>query len=94
MGAQFNFEVLAATTDAAAKKEVKALIKQAGWDHGHSGYTGSFAEAQGCLIFRLMSFDGVKDAEEWLETLTKKWGPALIVVTKDGTYCVGAMCSS
>lgn len=94
MGCEFNFEQLKATNDEAAKQEVERLIDQAAHEHGHGGYSGSFAEANGCKIDKSVLFDSVSDAEEWLDEHAEKWGPAIVVVTKAGEYCVGANCSS
>lgn len=94
MGAVFNFEQLEATNDRDAKKEVESLICQARYEYGHGGYTGSFAEVDGCLINKSFLFDSIFATEEWLGEHAEKWGPAIIVLTKDGIYCVGAICSS
>ena len=93
MGAEFNFERLEATSDETALAEGLALIKQAAWDYGHAGYTGSFAECNGVSVDRPPLEDEAA-AKEWLLDNAEKWGPMLIVKTKDGTFYAGAWCSS
>jgi hypothetical protein len=94
MGCEFNFEILHATNDADALQEVSAMIDQAKYEYGHSGYSGTFAEARGCEINKSVIFEGITDAEDWLDEHAEKWGPAIIVLTQSGKYCVGANCSS
>lgn len=94
MGCQFNFARLKASADNAARDEAQELISQAAWEHGNGGYSGSFAEAPGCELRTNKIFDSAAEAEAWLDEHAKKWGPALIVKTKDNKYFVGANCSS
>ena len=93
MGAEFNFTTLSADNDKQALEQGNEVIKQAQYDEGHGGYTGSFAEAQGCQVVKNDDLEGA-DAEEWLDERAEKWGPALIVKAKDGRYYMGALCSS
>lgn len=94
MGCSFNFIALQAKKRDAAMVEAQAVIEQACYEHGHGGYTGTFAEAQGCEVARHPALKSREDAEEWLSEHALKWGPALLVVTTDGNYCMGANCSS
>lgn len=94
MGCEFNFEILNATNDKDALKEVSEMIAFAKYEYGRGGYSGTFAEAQGCVIYKEVVFDAISEAEEWLDEEAEKWGPAIIVLTRDGQYCVGAHCSS
>ena len=93
MGCEFNFRVLKAKNDVDAKTEVVAIIEQAAYDYGHAGYTGSFAEADG-VVLSLNILENLDAAESWLDEHAEKWGPAIIVKTEAGEYCVGALCSS
>jgi len=94
MGCEFNFCKLKAKTVEEAKREVNAIIEQAAYDHGHSGYTGSFAEATGVVYDNSVVHDDPEDAEEYLVDFADKWGPAIIVKVADGAFYVGANCSS
>lgn len=93
MGCEFNFEALKATKAVEAVAEGNALIEQAAYEHGHSGYSGSFAEADGVEL-RPEEFDTLEAAEEWLDENCQKWEAALIVRVKNGPYVMGAQCSS
>ena len=93
MGCEFNFRVLKAKNDVDAKTEVVAIIEQAAYDYGHAGYTGSFAEADGVKL-KSKVFETIDEAEGWLDENAEKWGPAVVVKTKAGEYCVGALCAS
>ena len=94
MGCRFNFELLESTSDNTAKIEVANLIRSAADENGRGGYSGSFAEATGYSFNKSVLHDSVAAAKEWLYEQTEKFGPAIVVVTKSGQYCVGAFCSS
>jgi hypothetical protein len=94
MGAQFNLQILKATNDEAAKAEALEVIEQAAYDHGHAGYSGSFAECADVTLRTSPTHEGKAEAEEWLEENCQKWENALIVKTDRGTYLMGAWCSS
>jgi len=82
MGAYFTVDAVPAS------KEVKAAFhevqEQARWDHGHAGYTGTIAEADGFKVVTHPPFDTLKEAEEWACNVAEKWGPALVVTVKPG----------
>lgn len=93
MGCEFNFAVLdGATTEAEAIEQVKDIIDTCLYEHGHGGYTGSFAECTGVTVSK-ETFTDFDAAERWLDEHAEKWGDAIIVKTDQG-YCVGANCSS
>lgn len=94
MGAEFNFAVLKASDDNAAIVEANALIDQAKYEHGHGGYSGSFAECVGVQFGPPHLFGSEDMAYGWLDEHAEKWGPLLIVRVVGDKYCVGANCSS
>jgi len=91
MGSCFNFEKLKASTDEEAIRAGEALIDQAAYEHGHSGYTGSFAECRGVELVKANV--PVEEVEAWLDEHAEKWGPMLIVKVGE-EYFAGALCSS
>lgn len=92
MGAEFNFEKLKAKDRLQAEREVARMIRQAAWDFGHSGYTGTLAEVSG-FVMTNEEFNTPKEAFDWLESNAEKWGPALGVKVGEDIY-IGALCSS
>ena len=56
--------------------------EQAGYDHGHSGYSGSFYEFDG-LTFHDKVFMSIDEAHEYVEEHGRKWGPAVCVRYKN-----------
>ncbi len=92
MGAEYNFTVLKAKTETDAIKESTEMIHQAKYDHGHSGYTGSWAECHGVQVIDCGSTPG-SEIENWLDEHAEKWGPMLITEC-DGRWYAGAICSS
>lgn len=94
MGAEFNFTELKVKTEKAAIKAGREVIEQALYDYGHAGYSGSFAEADGVEVVKHYTPANLAEAEKWLDENAAKWGPALIVRCADGTWCMGAICSS
>lgn len=97
MGAVFQLECLDVLLDNEYREWLEKYQEQLRYDHGHSGYTGTFAEANGLIVHRDMpAFESVEDAEEWLVDACEKWGPVEIVFAKvpSGTTAVaGAWCS-
>ena len=65
MGAEFNFKTLKATTEKEALQEARELIKQAEYDYGHAGYSGSFAECTGVNVER-SKFKTLDEAENFI----------------------------
>lgn len=93
MGCTFNFTPLRAKNRDEAVTEAQTVIEDACHENGYGGYTGTFAEAQGCEVAKHPPLENVVQAEDWLNEHTEKWGPALLVVTTGGRYCMGANCS-
>lgn len=93
MGAEFNFEKLKATNAVEARKEGEALIKQAQYDHGHAGYSGSWAECSGVMIMTCGPDVSSDSIEDWLDEHCQKWDP-MTLVECDGRWYAGAVCSS
>ena len=78
MGAIF----ISFTTRKDPKPVLEELRRQAEWEHGHGGYTGSWAEVDGVKTSSLV-FDTKDQAEEHCIENTDKWGPALAVKFRD-----------
>jgi hypothetical protein len=92
MGAQFNFDKLNATTPKLAEVEGHELIARAAYDHGHSGYSGSFAECDGVVV-DTTKFKDEASAKAYLNDNALKWGP-MIIVKAGKSFYAGAWCSS
>lgn len=97
MGAEFNITLLKAKDKAEAVEKGKAKIKQALYDSGHGGYSGTWAECTGVVMTDEV-FDTRLKGEEWLRDNAEKWGPMLIVqIVEEGEvpfFMAGAWCSS
>ncbi len=93
MGAEFVCEKLKAETREEAIYEVKQIIEQCLHDYGHAGYTGTFAESYGVSVVDI-DVNNCDEAYDWLIENCRKWGPVLIVETRDDGYVAGAWCSS
>jgi hypothetical protein len=95
MGSEFNFHKLRALDKNSAREEGRELIAQAKYDHGHAGYSGSFAECDGVAFAPdYVSLTDEAKVEEWLWVNARKWGPMVIVQDEAGVFYAGAMCSS
>lgn len=95
MGAEYLTDKLAATNAADAVKEGRAMCDQAAYDHGHRGYTGSYAECQGVEVLARHA-TSEDEAYALLEEHCEKWGPMLIVEVRGAegsTFYAGAVCS-
>lgn len=101
MGAEY-FDHYVVTTDE-AKDVFDELVKQAGWDFGHAGYTGTIAEKDDYIMITppvpLPNVDAVLEwalactdptSEHYDPRVADKWGPAgCIKVVNDGFLFFG-----
>ncbi len=71
---------------------MEGLIEKAKYDHGHAGYSGTFAEAEG-VNQSAIEFNTTKEAIDWLDDNCQKWG-AIVVVQTPTHWVFGAVCSS
>lgn len=78
MGAEFQTYRIVATSKADVKAKYESLRKQAQYDHGHAGYTGTLAEDSG-LDIREESFATADEAEDWISDNCWKWEDTLAV---------------
>jgi hypothetical protein len=78
-------------TDKEIKVFAQGVIEQAEYDHGHSGYSGSFAEKEGVTILRDEVFMDEAAADKFLDDLdTNKWEYAdAVPVAGVGWYMAG-----
>lgn len=79
------------------REEFTALQEAYRYEYGHSGYTGTFAEANGIEFLNTVPFESAASAERFVEAQADKWGPALAVRYKNKEskerWYVGACCS-
>jgi hypothetical protein len=90
MGAEV-FSSRAAGKD--ADEAFQAAVKQAEWDYGHAGYTGSIAEKDDFVLVvnEPMEIGAAAAFADQLindddERVTDKWGPAGCIPLDDGTF--------
>lgn len=88
MGATDFFEIARGKT---AKEAFKNARKQAQYDYGHGGYTGSIAEKNSFIVFSVPSnMDPHKYAEKLVyeddSRITDKYGPAGCIRINDDEY--------
>ena len=81
MGANFQSTVFPKTVAVDGLQAFgAAVIDTAKYDHGHGGYSGSFAEARGVEVrARLTPFASVREADAYLMNEAEKWGPLVVV---------------
>jgi hypothetical protein len=100
MGADHFIHYIA--TDKSADDTFAHLVQQAGWDFGHSGYTGSIAEKSDYIMVTMPTFpQTVEEATDFANSTTDetskhfdprindKWGPAGCIKTSDGFVFFG-----
>lgn len=98
MGAVFDgVTIRDARNDTEAVAFCRQAIRDAQWEYGHGGYSGTLAEADGAIVDTSKEFTSVQDAYDYLEDVAEKWGPAVGVRVKVDDkllYVFGAWCSS
>jgi len=82
MGAEFHMDEIPEGVGLA--EAFRQVQDRAAYMHGHAGYTGTIAEADGFKVVTHPPFDTLKEAEEWACNVAEKWGPALVVTVKPG----------
>jgi hypothetical protein len=96
MGASYQEARFRAKDRSAAHAHGLALIEQAKWEHGHGGYTGSFAECDGVTVMD-RRFPTARSASSYLNEAAEKYEPALIVQLEtapgeEAEWLMGAWC--
>lgn len=91
MGAEVFFDEVSGET---AKEAFNEAVRQARYNFGHAGYTGTIAEKDDFVV--LPCIEGktpIQSANEYLEKrdkrVTDKWGPAGCVKTETGFLFFG-----
>ena len=95
MGANFDYFVSKAKTEAALKKEFKSYCDDAAYEDGHS-YSGRLNMCNGLEIHSKV-FENEDKAYEYVDSTAQKWENAIAVQFKcaEGLrYFVGGVCSS
>lgn len=95
MGAVFNDTTFPPEmTEAAVREAFSAIQDQDRWENGHL-YSGGFGMAEGLTVVSdHPQFTRAEDARKWLVANAEKWREALAVRLDDGTWVIGAWCSS
>jgi len=100
MGAEFDSNFIEdpelKMTDAELDKLFAGIIEEAEYQHGHAGYSGTFAEKMGAEIHRDKVFADKELAEKFVMDVldSDKWGPADIVPIAGQGWYIGGFCSS
>jgi hypothetical protein len=82
MGAEFQMDEI---PEGVGLAEAFRLVQdRARYDHGHAGYSGTIAEADGFQEVLHPEFATMDDASAWADAHAEKWGPALVVSVKGG----------
>jgi hypothetical protein len=93
MGASFCLMKVEATkTQQQVREAFQEAQERDRYENGHS-YSGGFGMAAG-LAFNRARFERADDADEWLQENCEKWAEAIAVRLNDGTWIIGAWCSS
>ncbi len=97
MGSEYSVAIIKDVELEMTNKEIEAaaesIFEQAAFDHGHSGYSGSFAEKDSVSIDRSKVYDTENEADKRCED-NDKWGPADVVPLKGVGWYMAGSCSS
>ena len=96
MGGEFQDTKLTSTV-ADLKKKYAELVDLEAWEHGHGGYSGTFAEKPQVKVMLPPAPGPYWDEEaargHALEH-NEKWGPAFAYRIADATWLIAGWCSS
>jgi len=82
MGAEFDYHTCGKMTPDEVKAEFRKVKEQREWDHGHGGYSGTFAETPGVTV-TTKEFPSPDAAYEYLDgEACEKWENAVAVRIK------------
>ncbi len=95
MGASYNETTMPYEPANRIRDKWPGIVTEARYDHGHSGYSGSFAEKPD-IEFPGPTFKTDKEAREYVEENNDKWGPVLAVYVEqpEKHWYIGGDCSS
>ena len=74
---------------AMAQSAFQHAVKEAAWDHGHSGYTGTIAEKDSFEMVRVPAGVAPKDFARWIQNGGEE-ARIKVEVTKDDRYTMAA----
>ena len=93
MGASYQyFKAIHCSDEYSLKQKFYAAVERAEWEHGHSGYTGTFAEKSNVKFQPGVWSE--EDAYEHCINYNNKQDPAFAYRLTDGDYYVGGWCAS
>lgn len=75
------------------QKAYTEAVLGAQYEHGHGGYTGTIAEANGLEIRPDLVFATEREAYEWAQEHAVKWGPAVALQVAGEWWFVGCYSS-
>ena len=85
-------------SDAQIGAKANELFEKVAWDHGHAGYSGTFAEKtdKGIAIYRGIVFETADEAYNYVQDVldNDKWGPADVIPVEGKGWFIGGWCSS
>lgn len=82
MGAEFHMDEIPEGLGLA--EAFRQIQDRARYNHGHAGYTGTIAEADGFREVLHPEFETYEAARKWADSYVEKWGPAIVVSVKGG----------
>ena len=93
MGAEYCDLKLEASKDL-LNEAFNSIVEQAQYDHGHAGYSGSFAEKDSFAIHDVVMDEA--NAYDYCQEHATKWGDAIFIpLNEERTeWYLGAVCSS
>ena len=93
MGADFDSTTIRAKNEQELRNAYAAVQRDCAWEHGHGGYTGTFAEAAPGLTIQRGIWN-YEEAVTHCEDNHPKWEAAWAYNLGNGKWFVGAWCSS
>ena len=93
MGADYDIAKVKARSSREVHECHDKLVESCRYEHGHGGYSGTFAESPG-VTFVDREFVSFQEAEEYIMKNAQKWENSLAVRIRDtDTWVIGGLFS-
>ena len=96
MAASFDSRFINTTSQSHARNIMEDIMEEDRFENGH-GYSGKIGDANGITFDNHKSFYDFESADNYLQDITEKYGPAIgvrVITDDEDGWLFGAVCPS